>query len=250
MKTSNKIILAAMVLTLVMLTWYDLRLKAEYLSGAYKIPYSDYATLNYTGFDIVELNASTAANVKFVQGPFSVRVDNNALGYVNLKQHGNRLVIDAAFERNYLWNPNPYIIVISCPMLSKLTTDATYRADNRTVTDTIVREDWNMRQVLIDGFRQDSLSIEQDYGSTVVLADNTIRSLRAVIGKSNGSGSKIILQPGNEFRDAVLDIGHSSTFVLQDAHIHNLTYHLADNAELIVTGNAQHILNHTKLYQP
>ncbi len=28
------------------------------------------------------------------------------------------------------------------------------------VTDTIVREDWNMRQVLIDGFTQDSLAYQ------------------------------------------------------------------------------------------
>jgi hypothetical protein len=250
MKTSNKLIFAAIVFTVIMLTWYDLRLKAEYLSGAYKVPYSDFVALNYTGFDIVELNASTAANVKFVQGPFSVRVDNNAMDYAVFKQQGNRLTIDAVFERNYRWNPNPYVIVISCPTLTRLTTGATYRADNRIVTDTIVREDWNMRTVLLDGFRQDSLSIEQDYGSTVVLAGDTIRSLSAVIGKSNGSGSKIILQPDNEFRDAALDIGHRSTFILQNAHIQNLTYHLADSAVLTVTGNAQHILNKTKLYQP
>jgi len=250
MKTSNKLILAAMVFTLVLLTWYDLRLKAEYLSGAYKVPYGDYVTLNYKGFDIVDLNASTAAIVEFVQGPFSVRVDHNSMDFVVFKQQGNRLMIDAAFERNYRWNPNPFVIVISCPILKKLTTGATYRADNRVITDTIVREEWNMRQVLIYGFRQDSLNIEQDYGSTVVLAADTMRSLRAVIGKSNGSGSKIILQPGNEFWDAALDIGHRSTFILQNAHIQNLTYHLADSAVLTVTGNAQHILNQTKLYQP
>jgi hypothetical protein len=140
--------------------------------------------------------------------------------------------------------------VISCPTLTRLTTGATYRADNRIVTDTIVREEWNMRQVLIEGFKQDTLSIEQDYGSTVILACDTIRSLRAVIGKSNGSGSKIILQPDNEFRDAALDIGHRSTFILQNAHIQNLSYHLADSAELIVNGNSQHLINQTKLYQP
>ena len=250
MKTSNKIIFAAMVLTVGMLTWYDLRLKAEYLSGGYKIPYSNFVTLNYTGFDIVELNASTAANVKFVQGPFSVRMDNNAQEYVVFKQQGNRLEINAVFESNYRWNPNPYVIVISCPTLAKLTTDANYRADNRMVTDTIVRDDWNMRQVLIEGFRQDSLSVEQDYGSTVVLTGNTIRALRAVVGKSPGSGSKIILQPGNEFRDAVLEIGHRSKFLLEDATIQRLSYHLADSAELILTGSAQHLLHQTNLYQP
>lgn len=250
MRTSNKLMLAALLLTVVLLTWYDLRLKAEFQSGAYKLPYRNYATLNYTGFDVVDLNASTAANVKFVQGPFSVWVDHNALDYVLFKQQGNHLQIYASFEGNYRWNPNPYVIVISCPTLTQLSTDATYRADHRKITDTIVRDDWNMRQVLIDGFRQDSLSIIQDYGSTVVLANNTIRSLKAVIGKSDRSGSKIILRSGNEFQDVLLDIGHQSKFLLENARIHTLSYRLADNAQLIVTGNAQHLLNKTKLYQP
>jgi hypothetical protein len=250
MTTSNKLIFAAVVLTVGLLVWYDLGLKAEYLSGNYKIPYSDYATLNYTGFDIVDLKASTAANVKFVQGPFSVRLDNNARDYVVVKQQDNRLVIDAVFERNYLWNQNPYVIVISCPTLTKLITDATYRADNHIVTDTIVRDIWTMRQVLIEGFRQDSLRIEQDYGSTVVLAGNKIRSLRADIGKSAGSGSKIIVKPGNEFQDATLDIGHRSKFILDNSDIHNLVYHLADSAELIVNGRSQHLINQPKPYQP
>ena len=232
-----------MILTVAMLTWYDLQLKAEYLSGNYKVPYSNYVRLNYTGFDVVDLNASTAANVKFVQGPFSVRVDNNAQDYVLFRQQGNHLIINAAFEKGYQWNPNQYIIVISCPTLTKVVADANYRADNHMVTDTIVREDWNMRQVLIEGFRQDSLRIEQDYGSTVVLADNSIRSLGAVIGKSKGSGSKIILKTGNEFRNAVLDIGHHSKLVLENATIGNLSYRLADSAELILKGNAQHLLH-------
>jgi hypothetical protein len=236
---------AALFLTVVLLVVYDLRLKAAFLSGAYKIPYSDFTTLSNTGFDIVDLNASTKANVKFVQGPFSVRVENNALDFVALKQQGNRLEIDAAFERNQRWDPNPYVILISCPVLKELTTNATWRAYNRVSTDSIVRDDWQMRRVLIDGFRQDSLSILQDYGSTVVLANDTIRWVKAVIGRSDRSGSKIIINGGNEFQDALLDIGHYSQFILEDAHIHSLSYRLADSAELIVTGRAHHLLNQT-----
>lgn len=250
MKTSNKLIFAALILTVVVLIAYDLLLKAEFLSGNYKIPYSNYTTLNYTDFTTVDLKASTKANVKFVQGPFSVRIDPNALDYVVFKQRANHLEIDVAFEGNQRWDPNPYSIVISCPTLTELTTDAAWLADNRKFTDTIVRDDWNMRQVLIDGFRQDSLCILQDYGSTVMLTNNRIRSLRAVIGKSERSGSKIILRSDNEFQDALLDIGHQSKFLLENARIHSLSYRLADSAQLIVTGNAQHLLHQTKLYQP
>ena len=204
---------------------------------------------------MVDLNASTAANVKVrARSLLAYRVDNNWRWTITrlTTMQGNRLVMNAVFERAYQWNPNPYVIVISCPTLTKLTTGASYRADNTMVTDTIVREDWNMRRVTDQGIQAKIRSERQtqDYGSTVVLAGNTIRSLRAVIGKSNGSGSKIILQRGNEFGNAVLDIGHRSVFLLENATIQNLSYHLADSAELIVTGSAQHLLNKTKPYQP
>src|SRR5579859_729263 len=91
MKTSNKLMFAGFLLTVVMLIAYDLLLKAEFLSGRYKIPFGNYATLTYTCFDIVDLKASTKANVKFVQGPFSVRIDNNARDYVVFRSEERRV---------------------------------------------------------------------------------------------------------------------------------------------------------------
>jgi hypothetical protein len=222
---------------------YDLLLKAEYMSGDYKIPYKSYITLPWKNFDIVEVNSSTAVNVQFVQGPFSVKIDDRVLEYTTIRQQGNRLLINANFENNYLWNPHPYVLLISCPKLTKVYANATYYADKHPVTDSIVREAWNMRNVLIDGFKQDSLSVEQDYGSTVMLSNNSIRSVQAVIGKSEGSGSKIILEQNNQFDNARLDIGHRSKLELENCIIHHLAYHLADSAKLIVSGSAHDLLN-------
>jgi predicted nucleic acid-binding protein len=100
-----------------------------------------------------------------------------------------------------------------------------------------------MRKVLIDGFKQDSLSVEQDYGSTVILSNNIIRSVHAVIGKSEGSSSRIILQQTNQFDNVSLDIGHRSKLELENCMISHLAYHLSDSAKLIVKGNAQALLN-------
>jgi len=249
MRASNRLILVALLVTLLSLVEYDLRLKTAYESGNYKIPFSDYIALPWKDFDIVDLNASTAANVKFVQGPFSVRIDERALDYVVIHQQANRLQIDARFKGSYLFNRNPYILIVSCPRLSALYTDATYRANDHQVTDTIVREDWNMRQVLIDGFRQDSLSVIQDYGSTVVLSNNIIRSFHASIGESKGAGPKLMLQSSNQFQDADLIIGQKSKFQLENALIPNLSYQLADSAQLILNGNAQGLFYHSKIHQ-
>jgi len=79
MKTSNKLIIVVVLVILFSLVVYDLLLKAAYMSGDYKIPYKNYVSLPWKDFDIVEVNSSTAANVQFVQGPFSVKIDDRAL---------------------------------------------------------------------------------------------------------------------------------------------------------------------------
>ncbi len=246
MKTSNKLILFSIVIIVVSLVGYDFLLKAEYLSGNYKIPFKDYKVLKWKDFDKVDVNGSTAANVKFVQGPFSVRIDNYAVDFVNIKQKANRLQIDADFKDGYLSNQSEYLIVISCPKLNSLYVNATYQANNRQVTDTIVRDGWNMRKISIDGFTQDTLNIIQDYGSTVLLANNSIRTVKGIIGKSSGSGSKIIIAESNWFGEMSLDIDHNSTLQLENGLVNTLGFRLSDSARLIVSGKAQNLLNNSK----
>jgi hypothetical protein len=239
MKTSNKLVLVALLLTLVSLCYYNYLLKKAFISGKYKDPYANFVTLKFKDFDTIDVVSSTAANIKFVQGPFSVRIDTNFMDYAKVRQTGGRLQINAVFESGYLYNPNPYVLVISCPKLSQVIANATYQANNKTVTDTIVREDWNMRQVLIDGFKQDSLSIRQDYGSTVVFANNNIKWLNVATGKSKGSGSKTIVLKRNQFGEATFNIGNNSKLVLNDATINKLDYHLADSTQIIFNGAAK-----------
>jgi hypothetical protein len=244
MKASSKFLLAAACITLLSLVVYDLLLRAEYKSGNYSDPYRNFVTLNCRDFDTLDLPSSTAANVKIVQGPFSIRMDRDAAEFVQLKNEGHRLQVSAAFSGNYQSTTNPFVLIISCPRLSVLITNAGYKSHNAEVTDTIVREDWNMRQVWVEGFREDSLLISQDYGSTVVLANNHIRVISAVIGKSPRSGSNLIIQDNNEFSHADLDIQNNSKLYLDNARIKNLNIRLGDKSKMIITGKAKNLLNH------
>ncbi len=80
-----------------------------------RIPDKDYVTLNFKDFDVIDLPSSTAANVKIIQGPFSVRIDENAKSYVKVSQEGSHLLVNACFEGNYQTTSSPYILLISCP---------------------------------------------------------------------------------------------------------------------------------------
>jgi hypothetical protein len=242
MKTSNRLIILALLLILVSQLGYDNLLKAEFISGRYKNPYKDFVKLNFKDFDTVDLQSSTAANVRFVQGPFKVIADAAALSNIKISQKGKKLVIKAVYEKEYLWNANPYLIVISCPKLSAVHAGATYTVSKDiTVTDTVNYNSWNMRRVLVDGFKQDSLTITQDYGSTIELANNQLVNVNATVGKSAGSGSKITLLKGNRLKNANFEILNHSELLLNNSGIKNIRYHLADSARLTIGAQSQNL---------
>jgi len=243
MKTSNKLLIAALLFLLVSLIVYDYKLKDAYDSGSYKNPYRDFIALKFKDFYAVDVVSSTAANVKFVQGPFKVMIDTNALEFVKVNQQGKRLQITARFTHEYQSTRNPYVFIISCPKLVTVNINALYWANGKQVIDTVIREEWNMRQVLIEGFEEDSLFVKQDYASTVILSGNHIKSARVVTGESPGSGSKLIILENNHFGNLNVDILNKSSFFLNDAAIQNLSYHLADSTRMIVNGAAQNHLN-------
>ena len=249
MKTSNKLILTAFILVLISLAAYDYLLKNEYDSGRYKDPNSNYTELKFRDFDAVDIVSSTAANVRFVQGPFSVKLDKDAAEFTFVKQNGKRLIIDARFRYNYLYNQNPYLLIISCPKLSAINADAFYTAKNVTVIDTTAREDWNMRKILIAGFKLDSLSINQSYGSTVVLANNSIKVLNATVGIMPQSGSKIDILNTNNIQQGNIKILNKSSFALEGGITGTLNYQLADSAKMTVSASAQHIISNAKPLQ-
>jgi hypothetical protein len=246
MKTSSRIVIAGLLVTLVTLMSYDVLIKKTYFKGLYKIPYQGFANLDYKNFDQVDLLSSTAVNAKFIQGPFSVRIDPDAREYTRIRQQGSRLIIEANFKGSYLGNPNAYTLIISCPQLAAVTAGATYLTNNRAFTDTTVRADWKMRQVMIESFQQDSIHIQQDYGSTLILENNHIKSVNAEIGKSARSASHILVGNGNVFDNFFLSAGGSSKFYLANSVLKNIIYQQGDSAVLELTGAARHLLSNLK----
>jgi len=247
MRTSNKLITAAFLLILVSLFVYDHLLKTEYISGSYKDPYRDYTTLNFKDFDTVDVNSTSAVNVKFIQGPFSVRVDTDAMDFTKIEQKGSRLKIDATFKGEYIQNPNPYIVIVSCPKLIEVNANAIFKTGDKQIIDTVFREDWRMRQNLIEGFKEDSLSIRQYYGSSIILSGNHIRALNAEVGLNPGSFSKVVILNNNLFQQARVVVLNKSRFLLDGKTIQNLKYQLADSAQMILNGAAQNIFNNSKI---
>jgi hypothetical protein len=236
MKTSNKLTIAAILFILVSLVYYDLMLKASYLSGTYKDQFKDYTTLNFKDFNSIDLGASTAANIIVEQGPFRVRIGPTAARFVTVSQHHQTLHIEAAFPGNYQNARTDYVLIISCPNLVRFDADARYMAGDRQIIDTLASEDFNWRPTIIRGFTLDSLTITEKHASSIILTGNKIKVINAVIGLSDGSRSNMIIQKDNRFQNADLNILNKSQLQLHEAIIPNLKYQVADSARLIITG--------------
>jgi hypothetical protein len=237
MRTSNRILIAAFVIFMVSLMTYDLGLRAEYLKGEYTKPFNDYVPLNYTGFNEIDLNASTAVNIMLVQGPFKVLANPVATNFLKISRKENRLIIDAAFSEQYNSVNTDYILYISCPDLTAFNADARYTKQNITVTDTSAN-DFNWRPTLIRGFVADSLMITENHAANIILQGNKINKLNAKVGIDEKSRSNLTIGEKNQFIKTDLNILNKSHLWIKSENTNNLNYHLADSATLVVKGAA------------
>jgi hypothetical protein len=245
MRTSTKILMATFVVFIASLVIYDLGLRAEYLKGDYTNPYRDYIPLNYKGFNEIDLNSSTAVNIKVVQGPFKVLANPAAVEFLKVTQQNNRLVVSAAFSDQYRSINTDYILYISCPNLSVFNADAQYTKASTTVTDTAAN-DFAWKPTLISGFTIDSLDIKENHAANLILENNKINSLRATVGTNEKSRSNLTIGENNLFTKTDLNILNKSRLWIKGSNSNNLNYHLADSSTLVVNGaSVKHLL---KLY--
>ena len=243
MRTSSKILITTFIIFIASLVIYDLGLRAEYLKGDYTKPFNDYVPLNYTGFNEIELNSSTAVNIKIVQGPFKVLANPGAMDFLKVSRQGNRLIVHAAFSDQYRSINTDYILYISCPNLSVLYADAYYNNASITITDTTAN-DFGWKPTLISGFTEDNLNIKETHASNIVLENNKINSLAATVGMNEKSRSNLTIGDNNQFTTTDLNILNKSQLWIKGANSNNLNYHLADSATLVVNGvSAKHLLN-------
>jgi hypothetical protein len=232
-----------LAMIVICLAWYDFSLKAEYQKGDYTNPYRDFDTLSYRGFDEIELDASTAAGIIIVQGPYKILVSPRVGSFLHLEKQGRRLVISAAFRDHYQAFTSDYLVYVSCPKLSLLKTDAWYTAGGTRVTDSVAH-DLRWKPTLLKGFSLDSLDLQVDHASNLVLENNKINNLKGIIGQSTKSGPALTITSDNQFAKSDLNIENKGQLLIKGTGPADLNYHLADSATLVVNGAAaKHLLN-------
>ncbi|GAA4498015.1 hypothetical protein GCM10023172_14070 [Hymenobacter ginsengisoli] len=234
MKTSIKLLLAAFIVLLASLTAYNMALRAEYRSGAYKDPLRGYTALAFKNFTEVDVPAAGLLKVKIMAGPFGVWVHPSAGKVVRVSQQGGRLVVAAVFP-DHAQAPNwGETVVISCPNLVGLQTNAECQVQGHPERS----KNSLGGRVLLQGFTQDSLALRQDWGSRIELTNNRLGLLRATAGATPGSHPILQVNGGNRFAAASLTLDHQSELVLNNVQIGQLHHRFGDSTKVTLTGAA------------
>ncbi|WP_205504597.1 hypothetical protein [Rufibacter psychrotolerans] len=241
MKKSTILSGAALVFFLGTLTAFNFVLKAEYDTGHYKNPYFQFVPKKFSGFTAVEVNGASRVSVQIIQGDYQVRVHERAQEYLQIRQQGNKLLIDVAQTEGDMPSYGDHTVLISCPNLASLTTTGRYTLKGTPGIDRAFN--YMVHTVKLQGLTQDSLQIRQDHATQVELEKCSLGKLVAEVGRTPGSTSVLTLGPSNQVQSAELTVNTIATLNLHNVVIPAVHYQFSDSARVILLGSSLASLN-------
>ena len=242
MKTSNKLLVLAVVVLLASITSYNFSLKAEYNKRAFISEFYEYNKLNFKDFNEIEVKGANILDLKILQSDtFVVRMRKRFAPRFTIEQSGRKLVISLVNNEDSYSSEKE--IVIFCPKLNRLVLDGVntnyYNSKDSMIT-AFSEQDW--RRTVVEGFEIDSLNIALGVNNTLKLNNNKIKQLYVNVGEKQKSGSKLIIWKDNVIEDAFFDIADKNELQLISPQIENLKYIYADGATISLTGKAHSLL--------
>ena len=237
MRTSNKLIILAFIITIVAMIIRDEQLKAAYLTKNYLDPLEEYTALDIKDFNAIEVTSAEMSNVKIVKGPFKVMVLRTAIDVVHFDLKDGKLHISTDFgkgDRSNVSYHGDCWVYISCPTLNELRLDSKYTLNDKMVTDTTTEGAWH--KCMLRDFNIDSLYISMDNGCILQLDSNNIRSLKADMAMNTGSNSSLEIKKENKIARATINVLNNGDLNIYSP-IPDLNYTMSDSASITLTGN-------------
>ncbi|MCX2451037.1 hypothetical protein OQX61_07105 [Pedobacter sp. PLR] len=238
MKTSNMLIIAAIIVSLGMITTYNFSLKAAYEAGDYKNRFNESEFREMK--NIETLNVADANLLAIVVEPGQkegVWIRKRIKDRLVLNQVGNTLTIGLTDEARKMGRATRYDdIVLFTNKLNKLSTVAYWPAGNK-------REDVNIYggEVSLKGIKSPDLDIRMAASTSVTMNKMMLKTLRAVVGDEKG-GAALNLDQDNHIEFAEFEIPGASKLSLSNPKIVKTRYNLSDKASVTLNGAALQVI--------
>lgn len=237
MKTSNKFLVVITLVVIAYLVVYDAGLKAEYLKGDYKNPFFGMEKLPIKDFSSVDHQAANIIDASIEYGPnFKIWVRKDLKDKVQLVKQGQTLVIKyvGPVERYMYYSAG---IVITCPQLDNLTTEA-YIPKNRDGNRANKFED----DIDVIGFDQKKMTLNAMPLTQIELKNNKLEVMEAIVGNNSTDIGGLNINPSNHIKSAKINVNGISELKMTNPDIATLEHNFSDSASLILTGKAIRLL--------
>ena len=235
MKTSNILLLTAILIFLSYLVVYDFGLKSEYnsikkmgLANYQKNKrFVEYQSVKVGAFENVNLEASNIIDVRVEYGEKEAVYVLKHLNEVTRISHtGHDLTIGLVKKDDSTYYPNrDFAVVVISPKIKKVTTSSFSKTDDY----------WNHRNE-ISGFTQDSLSVFLQDMTKIDLIKNKFKRLTADVG-TGMAGGNLFVADDNKIESVKLTVKGKSSVVMLNTDIKSLEKQLSDSANVTFKGS-------------
>lgn len=238
MKTSNMLIIAALIVSLGMITTYNFSLKAAYEAGEYKNRFNESEFREMKNIEILNVaDANLIAIVVESGQKEGLWIRKRIKDKLVLNQVGNTLTIgltDEARKTNRITGYDDVVLITN--HLNKLNTVAYWPEGNK-------REDVNVYggEVFLKGIKSPELYIHMASSTAVTMDKMTLNTLKAVVGDEKGAAA-LQLEPDNQIEFAEFAIPGASRLSLSNPKIVKTRYNLSDKATVTLNGTALQVI--------
>lgn len=239
MKTSNKLLIAAILIIIVSMVTYDFALRAEYLKGDYKSRFYGFEkTTSFNGFTRIDNRAANLISIDVEHGTESgIWVKSNWKNRFKIFRKGNTLIIEVLEQEFKHVNADDQSITIICPTLDEVTTTPYAMKPNE-------ESSYATGTTTLTGFVQQDLALKINEASTLVLAKSKIQNLKALVGDKTSRTARLMIKPDNKITNATIEVLGRNTLDIVDAIIAKKNFTIADSATVVMSGN---FLNQPKI---
>lgn len=235
MKLSTIFIIATAVVSLGMLTAYNVSLKASYQKGGYKDRFNEMEFSSVKGLTAVQINAANKLAINIEKGgKEGLWIRDRIKSFVKISQAGATLTIDLTDEgkkRNLNRNDDDIILfsntlstISTIPYFTKEEDEAGWRYDDG--------------DIRINGLKVDALNLLIGKFTSIYMNHVKTGTLKATVGEAGTGEAGLTVDSANEIAFADLSVPGKSKISLLNPKIVKTCYNLSDSATVTLNGTA------------
>lgn len=233
MKLSTIFIIAAVIVSLAMLTAYNFSLKASYQKGGYKDRFNELEFSNVKELTELQVNCANRFNINVERGPKEglwIRAKVRKL--VKVTQVAGRLTIDMTDEAKELgFNTSDGDIILFSNSLNTINTTSYFNKEQ-------MEKKWfyNSGEIRVKGLAGDLLNLGIGKFTTIYMDGVKLATLKARVGEAGSEGATLTVDAANQIAFADFSLPGKNKIELLNPKIVKTHYNLSDSATVTLSG--------------